>query len=195
MLRIITATLILIFAAAWAQAKEVKSFDLTTEIGTDNLDGLISMLEKAEQGDVINVKIDSPGGSVVTTMKVVDAMSNTKAKVSCVVDKLAASGAAVIMLQCDDVKLVDKALVLFHLPFYVVHSVPLLEQHMVHDGLYSEQFVNMMNSRFCFRDSITPIVYEKFLMGQDIFFETVAAQQILDKTCRVKHGMVVVGHK
>lgn len=194
MIRAITACLILILFCAFANAKESKTFNLTTEILSGNLEGLSDMLKAADYGDTIEIYIDSPGGSVNETMKILDEMSASKAKTSCTVGRVAASGAAVIMLQCDDVTLSPKSLILFHMPFYVVTGLN-FEEHAIHDGFFNEEFANFINSRYCFEDAVGKTVYRKFLMGQDIVFEKEAAEDLLQKTCRIHNSLLVVGKK
>jgi membrane-bound ClpP family serine protease len=156
-------------------------------IGLTNYNDLIRYLENAPRGSKLTLNIDSPGGLVSTTMRVVEAMSSSNAIISCNVGNLAASGAAVTMLQCDKIKFQDNSLVLFHIPYYVVGNVA------VHNPFTTEEFMNFLNKNYCFRDMLNATLYEKMIMGHDIVIKKDVITEMLKASCRMKKGYLIVG--
>lgn len=180
--------LAIIACATLAKAEDF-TYNLNTTIEQTNTHGLEKMLDSAKSGDVILLNINSGGGSLTTTARIVEKMRNSKAKVSCTVDKLAASGAAVILMQCNSISVGEKAMILFHTPYVPVDTahglLPYRELMMTSD------FADYLNRNFCFRDAIGQNVYEKFLMGGDIVFKKAAFEQMLSKSCFIKGDLVL----
>lgn len=69
------------------------------------------------QADVINLRINSPGGSVYDGLSIVSAMLSMKARINVYVDGIAASMAAVIAVCGDTVYMMDFAKLMIHDPF------------------------------------------------------------------------------
>lgn len=180
--------LAIIVCATLAKAEDY-NYNLNTSIEQTNTYGLEKMLDNAKSGDVILLNIDSGGGSLNTTMRIVEKMSKSKAKVSCTVNKLAASGAAVILMQCNSISVGEKAIVLFHTPYVPVSTLYGVLPYR--ELMVTSDFADYLNRNFCFRDAIGQNVYEKFLMGGDITFKKAAFEQMLSKSCFVKGDLVV----
>lgn len=69
------------------------------------------------QADVVNLRINSPGGSVYDGLSIVSAMLSMKARINVYVDGIAASMAAVIAVCGDTVYMMDFAKLMIHDPF------------------------------------------------------------------------------
>jgi ATP-dependent protease ClpP protease subunit len=75
---------------------------------------VVSTLERAAQGDRINVDFNSPGGSLQSLKAILDAMESTKGTVSCHVSEWAASAAAIMAWNCPTLTADRGAMVLYH---------------------------------------------------------------------------------
>jgi len=160
------------------------------EINDETMADLINFYETATEGTEITININSPGGSVNTTLRVMDLMLNGNIRTSCKVDRLAASGAAYILMACGKIELVDNALVLFHAPYSDVDN----RGGYMRNPFIVEKFTSIMNDVICFENFLEPIMYKRYLMGHDIVFNKQGMQNVINKSCRVKGDLHVVGH-
>lgn len=94
-----------------------QTFKLNKEnISLENSASLIDALNLAEQGDIIEIVIDSPGGDTDAEYTIIRAMQQTKAKVYCIVTGWAASVAAdIAMVFPENLILTAAAKFMFHL--------------------------------------------------------------------------------
>lgn len=85
------------------------------EVTSDSVDPIIEILHEGPEH--LTLIIDSPGGSVYAGMRLIEAMQNAQyggTRVTCVVPRLAASMAAVILEGCDERLMGRQATLLFH---------------------------------------------------------------------------------
>ncbi len=89
---------------------------LTTEVTEASVKPIIAVLKAAPRGSVVYIEINSPGGSVEAGLEVLDAIHTCKGLVvTHVADhKMAASMAAIILMDGTVIHADPKALILFH---------------------------------------------------------------------------------
>lgn len=77
----------------------------------------------ADGNDTIEVRLNTPGGSAITSMRIVNSLLATKAKTVGVNEVMAASGGAVIFFACDEREFMINSVVMVHKPYYTVHGI------------------------------------------------------------------------
>lgn len=82
----------------------------------DHYNELIHVLYNAEEGDEVEILINSYGGWVETGISILTALKYTNAKVTSVAYGIAASIAAIIWAACPNRKVSDNATIMFHMP-------------------------------------------------------------------------------
>ena len=87
----------------------IGSFDVNAKQFVDELKGI--------NADTINLRINSPGGSVIDGNAMFNALQRHPAKVITHIDGLAASMASVIAMAGDEVHMADNALLMIHNPW------------------------------------------------------------------------------
>jgi ATP-dependent protease ClpP protease subunit len=88
------------------------------EVSGSDMAHAIASMSDSEDVDVIQLRINSGGGSVIDGMSIVSAIRSSKATVHCYVDGIAASMAAVIAVAGDRLLMMDYAKLMIHDPFY-----------------------------------------------------------------------------
>lgn len=79
--------------------------------------GILSAISELEKEyDTINIRLNSPGGSMIHGNAIVNALKNSKSKIKTYNDGLAASMASVIFLSAEEREMADNALLMFHAP-------------------------------------------------------------------------------
>jgi ATP-dependent Clp protease, protease subunit len=77
-------------------------FDLDRDIGgSEEFTNFFTILREASPEDIIYLHINSPGGSLDTTVQIINAIGSTKATVVTSAEGLVASGAAVVFFSGD----------------------------------------------------------------------------------------------
>jgi ATP-dependent Clp protease protease subunit len=74
---------------------------------------------KAIDADVIHLRVDSPGGSVIDGNSIYNALTRHKAKIITHIDGLAASMGSVVAMAGDEIHMADNALLMIHEPWTV----------------------------------------------------------------------------
>ncbi len=77
-------------------------------------------LEKLGDVDVINLYVNSPGGSVFEGISIYNMLKRHKAKVVAHVDALAASIASVIIMSADEIRMPSNSMLMIHNPWTIV---------------------------------------------------------------------------
>jgi hypothetical protein len=160
------------------------------EINDETMADLINFYKTAPEGSEITIDINSPGGHVSTTLELMELVLNAQVRTSCKVNNLAASGAAYFLMTCGKIELSDKALVLFHAPYRDTDG----QGGYMRNPFIVEKFTNIMNDVICFKDFMGNTMYERYLMGHDIVFNKQGMQDVINKSCRLKGDLHVVGH-
>lgn len=167
-------------------------YNFTSEIKPDGYGDFIELLNKAKTGDEIKVIINSPGGSLNRTLQIEYAMQNTKAKISCEVKQWAASGAASVLLNCGTIKLNDKSLILFHLPY--IDELKDDEDYKMRSALTNEGFYDYMNATYGLKEFLGEHGNKKFMLGFDVIITKEFFERNKDKLNRPRFGFSVQGH-
>jgi ATP-dependent Clp endopeptidase proteolytic subunit ClpP len=109
------------------QAKGKKEVDIYIyeEIGAGWLGGISAKqfageLKKAGDPEQINLRINSPGGSVFDGIAIYNELRRHKARVVVDIDGLAASIASVVAMAGDEIRMAENALLMIHDPWTVV---------------------------------------------------------------------------
>lgn len=85
------------------------------EIGSPEMFAdLLYVLDTASEDDVIKLTINSPGGSLSTTMQLYNAIQNANCPVIANVVGMAASGGSIVMLACNEWNVMKNAKVMVH---------------------------------------------------------------------------------
>ena len=79
---------------------------------------------RAIESDVINLHIDSPGGSITDGIAIYNALRQHPARVDVYIDGIAASIASIVMLAGDNIYIPDNACVMLHLPMVAGLEMP-----------------------------------------------------------------------
>lgn len=173
MIRLILIALILSYTSFSASADDTHHtyYDLVTDIKSGNLFGLEEKLYSADKNTVIHININTYGGSYRELLKIVHAMRLTQGTTECKIDKIAASGGAVIASLCDKLETNDNSHIVYHLVHLGYFQVG---QHL---GKYSVAEYSTEMLDFIGRDCIKSLfddekVYESFLLGADIWLTT-----------------------
>lgn len=91
---------------------EISWWGISAEQFVKDLNGISS--------SVINLHVNSPGGSVFDGVSIFNAIKNHKSKVVAHIDGLAASIASVIVMAADEVKMSENAFLMIHDPWSLV---------------------------------------------------------------------------
>lgn len=128
---------------------------------------VVAVLQQAEkEHKPVIINIDSQGGLVIAGQAIMKALNQTKAEVTCKVDKYAASAAADILVACKN-RIVDpKAVILFHLPFRTIKDVGDVRTYS--DSKDMEDF---LTKNYGFENIFTNMDdLHRYLMGGDVTY-------------------------
>lgn len=136
-------------------------FEITNVIKPN--DKYIEMLEditfKIRPTDDVYMYINSPGGRIDTGFRLINALKQSKAKVHCRVEDLAASMAALISVSCDSLIFEPKSMIMFHLSYYMDDGIKIqLDDPLLHR--YVQDYVFPL---------LTKEEQLKYLKGNDVW--------------------------
>lgn len=97
------------------QSADIFIYDEISPYGTNAKDAVLA-IQGLKAVPVLNVRINSPGGSVFDGMAIHNALTRHPGTVNTYVDGMAASIASVIMLAGKTIKMADNAMVMIHNP-------------------------------------------------------------------------------
>ena len=80
---------------------------------------LVDVLNNAKEGSVVEIYINTPGGSVYTLVMVLTAILNTKAKVVTIAEGIAASCGAMLWGYGHEVRITPNSIIMFHAPSHM----------------------------------------------------------------------------
>ncbi len=89
---------------------EPKQIVLDQEVSSDTVDPIVKAISEGP----VSITINSPGGDVISGLNLVHAIQNSKWPVSCRVQGMAASMAAVIFESCDVRAMTPDSFLMFH---------------------------------------------------------------------------------
>jgi ATP-dependent Clp endopeptidase proteolytic subunit ClpP len=138
----------------------------------------------------INLRINSPGGSVFDGMAIYQRLKEHPAKVTAYVDGISASIASVIMMAADEIVMGDGALVMIHKPLTGIYgNANELEKTI--DIL--DKIENQMVSIYAKRTGASRIEISKML-SEETWFNSVEAVdfKLADKTFEAKDTLKLV---
>lgn len=144
-----------------ALSKEIP-VNVQGEFNEEMANSVIPVIQKATKDDVLVIKINSPGGQMIVLDDILEAIHTSKAKSVCIVSGLAASAAAMLLVNCDETAVTNGAVILFHLPYYKTPYGPL------RDPIVSEMALIQLNNKLNFERLIGHEKYVAFLLGYDI---------------------------
>jgi ATP-dependent Clp endopeptidase proteolytic subunit ClpP len=98
--------------------------------------------------DSINLRLNSPGGSVFEGLGIYNTLKNHKASVTVHIDGLAASIASVIAMAGDEIRIAENAMLMIHRPYALAlgNSTELRQEADLLDKI-QEQIVNTYTAR------------------------------------------------
>jgi ATP-dependent protease ClpP protease subunit len=127
---------------------------------------LIDTLEQAGEGDIIQIRLASPGGSLDAIIPVLAAMEGTDAFVHCHVDTSIASAATFIMLQGDMITFNPLADVMLHnISFGAGGSGGNVEARVNHIIKTSNKLI-----KETYKDFVSDAEMERLLNGLELYF-------------------------
>ena len=144
---------------------------------TENLYRLLEVFRHATKNDVIKIYINSPGGRMDTTLSILHAMDECKAKIITIADGKVASAATFIFLAGDERKICDFAYFMFHQYSGGVSGKGHEMREKV-DFTYDhyEKFF-----KFYYGDLFTDDEIEKMLYGKDKWIDKEGMLKLLEK--------------
>ena len=109
------------FAMEAKNEGETAEISIYDEIGVFGVQGkaFVEQLEAFDTAETINLRISSPGGSVVEGNLIYNAIKRHKARVNVFIDGMAASMASVIAMAGDNITMAENALMMIHNPWTV----------------------------------------------------------------------------
>jgi len=75
---------------------------------------LISLLVNSNEGDVINLFINSPGGLLDTALGIIESIKISRAYVVGIINGACHSAASILVMYCDEVVVLDNAYMMIH---------------------------------------------------------------------------------
>lgn len=155
----------------------------------------IELLDKAQLGDEIKIEINSGGGSMTRMFEIVSHMQKTKAKLTCEITRLAASGAAVVAFNCGELKIKEGAYILVHLPYFNVTQDGV--EYTVRDPETNEMFSTEMEKNYCLKEFLGENLFKRFNFGFDVALNKAFVDKNKDKLCKYNssYGIAIGGHK
>lgn len=160
-LLVVTIIGITISMFADAYGKEL-NINIHEEFSPTLVGKVIPVIEQANEGDIININIDSPGGRLDSYYAILFMLNNSKATTSCTVNGQAASAAAALLVNCDIIKVAPNSTILFHLPYAQIENFIHRDPHV------SKSFVISMNKKLNLRTLLGEEKYIDMLYGYDI---------------------------
>lgn len=139
---------------------------------------IIEVLNKAEDGEVVIININSQGGVMLQGMKIVKAMNNTKATIVCNVGKIAASMAAIIMNNCQFINISKDSAVIYHMPYIYIPYIGEVRATAINDT-----FLKYYRDEICLDRAFTKQEWDDLLIGQDVYFDEKSMARALKNTC------------
>lgn len=96
---------------------ENTSMYLTGEFEDDNvgIDKIIKALRNAKADDTISIYLQTPGGSVLTALQLLNAIEDTKAKVITIADGAAISAGFLTLVSGDEIRVSKHGVILAHI--------------------------------------------------------------------------------
>lgn len=114
--------------------------------------------------EIIQLHINSAGGSVFDGMSVVSAIRTTKAAVHCYIDGIAASMAAVIAVAGNRTFMMDYAKLMIHDPFYAGKTELSPKEKKALDSI-TDMLQSILSRRGCDKDEIAQLMQEETWFG------------------------------
>lgn len=148
------------------EVKHVKkeiTYVFDTDITMESAAKLIKVIKGLEMGEHLTLTINSPGGSVVATFLIAQELQFSPEPITCKVDKMAASGAATMLLACPERIVSDNAFILFHLPYVFAQDGYYLRNYD-----FTLDFLMYMNLYFDFQDKLPKALFLEFALGDDL---------------------------
>jgi ATP-dependent Clp protease, protease subunit len=135
----------------------------------DKIDGDLFAQELAaldRENDIINIRINSSGGSVVQGLSIVNAILNATAHINTFVDGIAASMAGVIAVCGDRVYINDFAKIMVHDPVFNTDKKPTAKEQK---ALYAikDTLVKILARRGCDRETISRLMEKETWLGPE----------------------------
>lgn len=135
---------------------------LISDFNDQMLKEFVKDTETLQPGDTVVIYVDSPGGYVWVEESLIAYIKLHKLKTVCEVGSLAASAAAQFISQCDQVRIADDAVLMFHLPF---QQGPNGEK--IREPQYTLKFLQKYGDLL--KKVLSPEQYKKFTNGEDVF--------------------------
>lgn len=148
--------------------QESISVKIHGDISEDTFYSLEDAVVKAGEGGTVYIDIDSNGGSVLAEYAMINTLKAHKIHSICSVGdkKKAFSAAAILLISCSEIKVEDTALIIFHLPFFIVQEGD--EQFVVRTLEGNERSLNWGMDVLLIK-VLGSTQYKKYLLGGDIF--------------------------
>lgn len=148
--------------------QESVSVKIHGDINEGSFYNLEDAVVKAGTGGTVYIDIDSNGGSVLAEYAMLNTLKAHKIHSICSVgdSKKAFSAAAILLINCSEIKVEDTALIIFHLPFFIVQEGD--EQFAVRTLEGNERSLNW-GMDVLLKKVLGAKQYQKYLLGGDVF--------------------------
>lgn len=143
---------------------------------TDQYVKLFDMIRSASPNDIIRININSPGGSLVTGLQLLNSMRESEAHIITVLDGEAFSLAPLILLAGDEIVVNDHSALMFHNYSWgnVGKGNETRERQMASDRQY-KSMLKAYASPFLSDDEI-----DRVIRGEDLYYTTDEIRERLD---------------
>lgn len=170
--------------AAVAPRAETLNTAVLGDMESSTITNVLETLRKAKPGDVVYIRVQSPGGEYWTAGEILNAIRESKAsRVVMEVDGYAASAAAMILLGADTV-VADKAdHIMYHTPYYEIAG------QIIRTSRMTQEAAKWTREGFCLDKILTAAGWDAFLAGKDVVLDGDVFTKLNNKyNCGVKHG-------
>lgn len=129
---------------------------------------ILQVMRNANDGDIINIHINSPGGMIGTAVQLLNWMEQTKATIVAHLEAECHSAATLIFLAADEWVVYDNALLLFHTYTAGMWG----EGHKMESQLLAtKEWVRSISDKY-YKNFLTPEELELMQNGKDYWFTT-----------------------
>lgn len=128
---------------------------------------LVSVLDNAQEGDVVQIRLTTDGGTLQSIVPLINSMRHTEAHVHCFVESDCASAGTIIMMLADSVYVNEYAGVMIHTANYGYsgHSGN-MDSHVSHSTKAIEKLVRDVYTDWLDEDEI-----DRLLDGKEFWFD------------------------
>lgn len=128
---------------------------------------MIQTLLSCQEGDLVEIHINSPGGRLDSAKAIINAITNSKAVITGVLNSEACSAAGLIFLACDNQAVMPDATFMSHQPTYGLTGPAVDNKSQV--DFYTNRIYNLYKKHY--KHFLTEAEIESMLDGKTFWFD------------------------